>query len=317
MKKRDFLMIYENSWNIPNGDPFTGEQRYDNSSEKILVSDLRIKRFIRDVIGELSGKPVYYLYDAIKASAISEKMTGSAFTFRQYLLDKGLITSVEKCKFDKNIDLETILKEFIDVRLFGGLLTESDNNAKIEGSVQFKNLNCSYNKCNLEVFQNTSVFPSVITNTQGSIGTSSLVPYALVGIEGWLNEATAKINGLTEYDIDLMLSSMWKSIKDKNSRSKSGQSPLLLLEVIYNGQPFKYNPDIEVYKTIKNLKSLITLQSNMDEKDIRCYEDYTLNYDKLIEECNKSNVNVVNFYTENDKIREFLTFNNFKFKELF
>ena len=101
MKKRDFLMIYENQWNVPNGDPFTGEQRYDNCSEKILVSDLRIKRFIRDIIGELSGEPVYYLYDAIKASLISKKMTGSAFTFRQHLLNKGIITSIEKCEFDK------------------------------------------------------------------------------------------------------------------------------------------------------------------------------------------------------------------------
>jgi len=318
MKKRDFLMMYENQWNVPNGDPFTGEQRYDNYSEKILVSDLRIKRFIRDMIGELSGKPVYYLYDSIKASKVSEKMTGSAFAFRQYLLDKGTIKSIDGCKLEKGTDLEALLKEFIDVRLFGGILTETGNNATVEGAVQFKNLNSSYNKCNLEVFQNTSVFPSEIKNEQGSIGTSSLVPYALVGIEGWLNERTAQINGLTEDDIDLMLSTMWLSIKDKNSRSKSGQKPLLLLEVIYSGKPYKFNSDIEVYQSVKDIKSLITLQSDIDEKDIRSYSDYTLNFEKLFTECSKDNVDTVNFFTEDNNLRDLLSSNSkFKFKELF
>lgn len=47
MKKSEILFLYETSYNIPNGDPFTGEQRYDEETKKILVSDVRIKRFVR------------------------------------------------------------------------------------------------------------------------------------------------------------------------------------------------------------------------------------------------------------------------------
>lgn len=46
MKKSEILFLYETSYNIPNGDPFTGEQRYDEETKKILVSDVRIKRLI-------------------------------------------------------------------------------------------------------------------------------------------------------------------------------------------------------------------------------------------------------------------------------
>ena len=32
MKKSEILFLYETSYNIPNGDPFTGEQRYDEET---------------------------------------------------------------------------------------------------------------------------------------------------------------------------------------------------------------------------------------------------------------------------------------------
>lgn len=37
MKKSEILFLYETSYNIPNGDPFTGEQRYDEETKKFLL----------------------------------------------------------------------------------------------------------------------------------------------------------------------------------------------------------------------------------------------------------------------------------------
>jgi CRISPR-associated protein Csh2 len=34
LKKSEILFLYETSYNIPNGDPFTGEQRYDEETKK-------------------------------------------------------------------------------------------------------------------------------------------------------------------------------------------------------------------------------------------------------------------------------------------
>ena len=59
MKKSEILFLYETSYNIPNGDPFTGEQRYDEETKKILVSDVRIKRFIRTYLEDIEDEHIY------------------------------------------------------------------------------------------------------------------------------------------------------------------------------------------------------------------------------------------------------------------
>ena len=52
INKSEILFLYESTYSMPNGDPFTGEQRYDDETKKALVSDVRIKRFIRDYFVE-------------------------------------------------------------------------------------------------------------------------------------------------------------------------------------------------------------------------------------------------------------------------
>jgi len=59
IKKSEILFLYETSYNIPNGDPFTGEQRYDEETMKILVSDVRIKRFIRTYLEDVKNLSIY------------------------------------------------------------------------------------------------------------------------------------------------------------------------------------------------------------------------------------------------------------------
>ena len=58
-EKSELLFLYETSYNIPNGDPFTGEQRYDEETKKILVSDVRIKRFVRSYLEDNKGMTIY------------------------------------------------------------------------------------------------------------------------------------------------------------------------------------------------------------------------------------------------------------------
>ena len=63
VEKSEILFFYETSYSTPNGDPFTGEQRYDEETKKILVSDVRIKRFIRDYFIVIGGHDVYVFND--------------------------------------------------------------------------------------------------------------------------------------------------------------------------------------------------------------------------------------------------------------
>lgn len=122
MKKSEILFLYETSYNIPNGDPFTGEQRYDEETKKILVSDVRIKRFIRTYLEDIEGEHIY----------VSEN-TGAGKTD-----SKGVLTWIaQNWNTNQKTDIAEIMKELIDVRLFGGIST-LDKNMKV-GKQEFVN----------------------------------------------------------------------------------------------------------------------------------------------------------------------------------
>src|SRR5689334_10252031 len=63
ISKSEILFLYESVYSIPNGDPFTNEQRYDDETKKILVSDVRIKRYIRDQIANTNPEAIFVYKD--------------------------------------------------------------------------------------------------------------------------------------------------------------------------------------------------------------------------------------------------------------
>lgn len=152
MKKSEILFLYETSYNIPNGDPFTGEQRYDEETKKILVSDVRIKRFVRTYLEDIEGEHIY----------VSEN-TGAGKTD-----SKGVLTWIaQNWNTNQKTDIAEIMKELIDVRLFGGISTLDkkmkvgeqefvNGHVQFTGPVQFAALNPSLNRVNLRMHQNTS-----------------------------------------------------------------------------------------------------------------------------------------------------------------
>ena len=216
IQKSEIIFLYESSYSIPNGDPFTGEQRYDEETKKILVSDVRIKRFIRDYLNE-KGEEIYVILDR---SNVSDKGAETGSSAR--------IKSLRSKYPDKKGN--DLLKECIDVRLFGGVPTEKDEKASkgkddklssITGPVQFAILNPSLNSVDLRMHQNTTVFPSSMKNDQGSIGTTTVVPYSVNQIHGWINPYSAINSGLKESDVEIMLKALWESVNNANTRTKS------------------------------------------------------------------------------------------------
>src|SRR6266436_3103903 len=122
VEKSEILFLYESTYSVPNGDPFTSEQRYDEETKKVLVSDVRIKRFIRDYF-EDRGENVYVID---KRRAI-EGEKGSGAALRMLALKdqfKDDDTVMAEVKGKKKPDALKILQKCIDVRLFGGISTE-------------------------------------------------------------------------------------------------------------------------------------------------------------------------------------------------
>ena len=306
MKKSEILFLYETSYNIPNGDPFTGEQRYDEETKKILVSDVRIKRFIRTYLEDIEGEHIY----------VSEN-TGAGKTD-----SKGVLTWIaQNWNTNQKTDIAEIMKELIDVRLFGGIST-LDKNMKVgkqevvnghvqfTGPVQFAALNPSLNRVNLRMHQNTSHFTSKDDKAQGAISTTTLVPYSVVQIHGWINPTVAKNTDLKEDDLQKMFKALWYGTGGEGSsfsRSKVGQNSLLLLVIDYK-QDFD-----KVYGVDRTIK-LEPNEEGMKDEQIRSMDDYTLDFSKLKELTKNDKIEKVRFYTEVDEIKNKL--NGEKFEEM-
>lgn len=321
-QKSEILFLYESTYSIPNGDPFTGEQRYDEETKKILVSDVRIKRFIRDYLETIEKETIY----------VSDK-TGAGKTDA-----KNVLAWIAFNKNPKNKkDIGEILKDLIDVRLFGGISTlgnktklekvdvegnfVKEKNKKIEvqfenghvqftGPVQFALLNPSLNEVNLRMHQNTTHFTSKADNKQGSIGTTTVVPYGLIQIHGWVNPLSAKETGLTAKDKEKMFKALWESVNNINTRSKSNQNSTLLIEIIYT------EPHYKIYGVDRLIK--ITPKNGKASEQIRNMEDYDFDISRLKNLQENSKVSEIRYYTDIDELKgEFSELGKFKSMELY
>lgn len=303
-QKSEVLFLYESTYSIPNGDPFTGEQRYDEETKKILVSDVRIKRFIRSHLEEVEKEPIY----------VSDK-TGAGKTDAKNVLS-WIATNRNS---NKKTDIGEILKEQIDVRLFGGISTLGDKvklkvdekdvnftngHVQFTGPVQFALLNPSLNEVNLRMHQNTTHFTSKADNTQGSIGTTTIVPYGLIQIHGWINPRSAEKTGLTGADKEKMFKALWESVNDINTRSKSNQNSTLLIEIIYA------KPHYKVYGVDRLIK--ITPKNGKTSEQIRSMEDYDFDFSKLTALQENQKVSKIRYHTDIDDVaNELSKFNKF------
>jgi CRISPR-associated protein Csh2 len=293
VQKSEILFLYESTYSVPNGDPFTGEQRYDDETKKVLVSDVRIKRFIRDYFLE-KGSDIY-----VANPDPENKMTGGQRFKMLY-----------ERRSNKNQSPRDFALSLIDVRLFGAVIPIQKDKAKkkseeetenvaafnLTGAVQFSLLNSSLNRVDLRIHQNSSTLISDEKNKQGAIGTTTVVPYSLNQIHGWINPYSARHTGLTEADITAMFKALWESINNANTRTKSNQNSLLLLQIVY----------AEPNKKLYGVDRLIRLDKDKTEKrdeQLRSSDDYALDFTALKEAANNDRVSVVNFYTDKATLR--------------
>lgn len=298
-KKSEILFLYESTYTIPNGDPFTGEQRYDEETKKILVSDVRIKRYVRDYFIELNGslpedkKNEIYVWNDLSQAEGAE--SGSAARMKalkkKFGKDNSIMIDIKKGdKTEKKIDASKLLSKCIDVRLFGGISTEEGDAVNLTGPVQFALLNPSLNETDLRMHQNTSVFVSSVEKSRGAIGTTTVVPYCVNQIHGWINPYSAKYTGLTDEDVSLMFKALWESINIANTRSKSNQNSLLLLQIMY----------AETTKKIYGLDRMIKLnpKENKRGEQIRNINDFELDFSDLLSSVDTKVVQEVQYCTE-------------------
>ncbi len=246
------LYLYDAKLCNPNGDPDEENRpRMDYERELNLVSDLRLKRYIRDYLLQKD----YDLY--------------------VQKVDDAPVTSEERINMiDSKGDIVKAAKEaFIDIRLFGATIAKEKDNHSITGPVQF-NWGYSLNPVRLLESSITSHFASKSKNAQGAIGKDYRVQYSLIAFSGVVSGKRAEYTGLNNTDLALMDEAMVRAIPLLATRSKIGQQPRLYIRL-------ELNDSETVLKDLRNYLTIEKKQELEDIRDIRDINEYSLEADAL------------------------------------
>lgn len=282
MNNSEILYLYDGKLSNPNGDPDEENRpRMDYEREINLVSDLRIKRYVRD-----------YLLDRGYKLFVS-KVGDKAVTAEGRMKDLG------------SSDVDTILENLIDVRLFGATIPIKKDNKNFIGPVQF-NWGYSLNKVEVLEASITSHFATDENNKQGAIGKDYRVKYSFIAFSGVISGKRAEHTRLKEEDVELLDKAMRYAIPELATRSKIGQYPRLYLRVEY-----KDNETI-----LGDLRDYLKFSS--EEESVRDIKEVSLDITELVQFLgkNKDRISKLHYFAD-EKLKLILDGNKVDFKEAF
>jgi CRISPR-associated protein Csh2 len=264
LNRSEIVFLYDVKDANPNGDPYENKPRIDDETGLNIVTDTRLKRTIRDYLHNFKNKDVFI--------TIKRDEQGNLKTREDRLKELEINKSNQ----------EKFIKAHIDIRLFGatiGLKSESGENGKKSkgwsitriGPVQF-NLGRSLNRVKVETIKGTTVMPSDEQKAQGTFTETSMVHYSLICFHGIINEHAAQETFLTEEDVNLLLEALWNGTKNLITRSKFGQEPRMLLQVIYKENEYH----------IGDLHKMLSPKFSKDESSIRDVNEVSIDASQLV-----------------------------------
>lgn len=254
-RNSEILFLYDARLCNPNGDPDEENRpRMDYDAQRNLVSDVRLKRYLRDYW--LAWKPEAWTQKpweypvpqdvwvrTVDGATVSAKRRIEDLTQR-FAQEKGLKKTSAKNVAKDPAFRQWLLERLLDVRVFGATIpigAESEGGAgshlTYTGPVQFS-WGYSLNKAELLPSSTiTSHFAGREEGEKGEHGTMGKdwrVKYSFLAFYGLVSAWRAKETGLREKDVRLLGHSLIHALPlMATSRSKIGQAPRLFLRVEY------------------------------------------------------------------------------------
>lgn len=258
--RSEIVFVYDAERTNPNGNPMssTNEPRIDKRTGHAIVTDVRLKRYIRDQLLEM-GHNIYIrntdsTEGSLERDELLEKTIGNTDRVQEILRNAGDEDSEVSVNDAVQEVKDMFLSNSMDARLFGATISVNgdDSNSyqlmdalndlgSLTGPVQFSpamSLNSP-----VQLNEEYDSLTSVISTSDGDGGgfdlDDSRLKYAVFPFHGVVNENAAENTHLTKTDIDQLDVSVWKSLKNQTiTRSKVGQEPRLYLRVEYTQDDF-------------------------------------------------------------------------------
>ena len=283
--RSEILFLYDVFRCNPNGDPFENRPRQDPETGRIYVTDVRLKRTIRDYISRYRHRNKNDGFEIFVRVAGEEALTAE----RRY---QEIFGELPKAGEEEEAR-KRLIQTCVDVRMFGCLVPitkkerkneekeEKGGGIQLTGAVQF-NPGQSLHAVEVIEITGTGGFASKEKARQKTFRREFIVPYALIGFYGVINEHLAAETMLTENDVKLLMEALWYGTMSLHSRSKAFHHPRLLLR-------FDFKDEVQCGYFLDRLE----LKPKVDERLIRSPKDYEVNLSPVLEEVEKRKEHLV------------------------
>jgi len=305
LNSSDFIFVYEAIQCNPNGDPDQeNKPRMDYDTNTNLVTDTRVKRYIRDylkstsdeerIFVDMEGNSKVSVDSKIKAvvkrtienrDEIKLAFNGNEKAFNVYMdiIEKEkeaekirqILTDKKFKHKDVNYELLAYLvkEKYIDIRMFGSAFAVGGFTKAYTGPIQ---LNWGYSFNKVELIDSDTIV-TIMNDDNSTFGKDYRVHYSLLGFNGTINHHAAKTTELTDEDVKVFRDAIWQSIPANPTRSKLNQYPKLYLEIIYNdGISNGQFGDLRNYIAVKTI-------DGKSDKQVRKFSDLAVSFNRLEE----------------------------------
>ncbi|HAS86185.1 MAG TPA: type I-C CRISPR-associated protein Cas7/Csd2 [Candidatus Competibacteraceae bacterium] len=219
----DFVLVFDVRDGNPNGDPDAGNMpRLDAESGHGLVTDVSLKRKVRNFIGMMKGEtPPFDIY--VKEKAVLNQAHEKAYVAigaedelkGDAKKRKGSGETVDKAR-------QWMCKNFFDVRTFGAVMSLGVNCGQVRGPVQ---LTFARSVDPIIAQEHSITRMAVATEAEAekqqgdnrTMGRKHTVPYGIYVAHGFVSSFLAKQTGFDENDLELL----WQALENMFEHDRS------------------------------------------------------------------------------------------------
>lgn len=276
----DFALLFDVKDGNPNGDPDAGNlPRLDAESGHGLVTDVSLKRKVRNFVGLLKGEqPPHEIY--IKEKAVLNRTHERAYVAvgagdalkGEERKRKGGGDTVEQAR-------RWMCANFYDVRTFGAVMSTGVNCGQVRGPVQ---LTFARSIDPIVALEHSITRMAVATEAEAekqggdnrTMGRKHTVPYGLYLAHGFVSAFLAKQTGFSQEDLELLWQSLAQMFEHDRSAAR-GEMATRKLIVFRHESELGNAPAHSLFDRVT-----VTRRSAEDDSPPRTFADYSVAIDR-------------------------------------
>jgi len=273
----EILFLYDAKMANPNGDPDEeNKPRMDYATSRALVSDVRLKRYLRDYWLD-GGRDVWVRTLEGDTVTADQRLKALAEVYKEETRQDLDVKKAAPPEF-----INWLLARLIDVRLFGATMPIKGDAAGQGGGITFTGpvqFAWGYSLHPVEIVESATISSTFAGRESnfGTFGKDWRLHYGLIAFMGRVSATRAQATGLKGGDLDALEDALLRAIPAQaTTRSKFGQTPRLYLHVRYREGEYPFPP-------VGDFRDLVRFAPNegIPPRKVRSVDDYALDLSPL------------------------------------